>query len=407
MEITVPLNKFKHIIGDIGELIFQQITEYYNLDVIGKEFSIRDYKKTGDSIRVDFVVGNDQRKNITLKKMVKNLSNNRIYSSDSMVIIKHKDEEIRYNITNYDEIIDFVIDNFILVEIKTSTSRNLSQRSKAQKKHVYYDLLIGIILQNKYKEGFIGDISSEIYLEFLNLLNVKNVGHTQAQPVFKLKEAESIPIIQKILHTGLRHYFHTRNCRLDTYYQLRTQKNYEKFSKLRDAESKMKNEPRPLPHLIVPDYLTKMGNNVNKSKERAKKENLVIMRYKILNNEVRHYETNPNFERYILHLKDSISMNTNETYTSSEEYHKEMVIFYENHDIFLWDFEKQKKEYDRLYNQRLQIKIDFSIDGRNIPFESTTDSTDCVLKVDMKSDFSRGFKFKVDKDEVDRVMLKL
>ncbi len=158
MEIVVPLVKSRHNIGHIGESIFQQIAEYYNLDVIGKEFSIRDYKNTGDSIRVDFVVGNDQRKNKTLKKMVKNLSSNRIYSVDSMVIIKHNDEEKRYNISNYDEIIDFVIDNFTLVEIKTSTHKYYLSKTKTQKKLEYYDTIVRIKIDKKYHGGFVGEL---------------------------------------------------------------------------------------------------------------------------------------------------------------------------------------------------------------------------------------------------------
>ena len=136
----------------------------------------------------------------------KNTSHERIISGDNVISIKEQNTFTNYYNTDFPELEKFVTDNFQFIEVKTSTSRNFSQKSKAQKHLEYYDLLIGFKLQKKYHDGFIGDLSRENYLEFINLLNVNDVCQNKTQSVYKLNETNyEIPILELDDKRGARH----------------------------------------------------------------------------------------------------------------------------------------------------------------------------------------------------------
>ena len=50
------LNKIVNYIGNLGELLFEEFLRDKEIFVLIKKFRIHNYKKTGDSIRVDYVL---------------------------------------------------------------------------------------------------------------------------------------------------------------------------------------------------------------------------------------------------------------------------------------------------------------------------------------------------------------
>lgn len=185
----LPLNKIIKYIGQIGELIFEEFLKNEDIFVLAKEFKIADYKETGSGIRVDYIVCNNVTDILILEekilknpnaelyktldiKSVKNAtginriindSENQIVRNHSKVFVYHDDvikiydlkdcyenklenyDDDRYDIAfkstglKMDEVYDDVINNFIFVELKSSTSRNYRKKQKVK---YYYSMKI-------------------------------------------------------------------------------------------------------------------------------------------------------------------------------------------------------------------------------------------------------------------------
>lgn len=123
------------------------------------------------------------------------------------------------------------------------------------------------------------------------------------------------------------------------------------------------------------------------------------MRHKITN--LKTFKTiNEDGEKYHIYLKDSMSKQQDLIVSYSEDEYKIIQSYYENHDIFLWDYKKQKKIYDEIDKHKAQLRIGFSIDGRKIDIEPISYLDEYILKVDMSSDFNNGFKFTLNEKDL-------
>ena len=125
-----------------------------------------------------------------------------LFSFESIISLKYQDTTKRYNISNDSEIINYVIDNFLLVEVKTSTGRNARRRTKAQIKLKYEDVLIKLLLHKTYDNGFIGELTELNYFELLGSLNI-DYNKDELNLLFTLNESKSVVILEKIIHKCL------------------------------------------------------------------------------------------------------------------------------------------------------------------------------------------------------------
>ena len=139
-----------------------------------------------------------------------------------------------------------------------------------------------------------------------------------------------------------------------------------------------------------------MGNKVKASKKIAKEEGLIILRYKIIENIISEAEFG-DYNWYVLKLRDSINKRIGNSGTSSEEEHNDKIEFYKNHDIYLWDLKRQKKDYRKLLNKRIFLGINLTIDNELV-IEYGKKAKN-ILNINLESDFYNGLMFNYHEEE--------
>lgn len=184
-----------------------------DIHIIGKEFSFRNYQNTGNSIRVDYVLCNDKSKIIELEEKIKNeMKTNEnismkvhekitrfeflnlldsamrkgsggrsilfIYLEDSLKIydctscydllweeIKEGERIVGGRVVGVvpHDLFNYIIDNFCLVEVKTTISKKFGNRIRVTENQYlleYEDCIIRIMLKRYYDNGFLGILNN-------------------------------------------------------------------------------------------------------------------------------------------------------------------------------------------------------------------------------------------------------
>lgn len=190
----------------------------------------------------------------------------------------------------------------------------------------------------------------------------------------------------------------------NNYVELITEDTQNKLEKLTTGLGHEDGEFLFYPHWLNKNYLINMGNKVKSSKKKAKEEDLIILRYKIQDIDIREAESGEGL-RYILELKDSINNLVRHSSSYNEEEHNDKIDFYKKHDIYLWDLKRQKKDYEEVLNMKIILGINLSIDNE-VVIESNKEITH-ILNINLDSDFSNGLIFNYNEKELKQILTSL
>lgn len=225
--------------------------------------------------------------------------------------------------------------------------------------------------------------------------------------IINLNKDTSNSMIYKILIIMIRNYFQKYDLYvrwIDNQYIIMTDEIHDKLEEWKYMSNYISDNTIPLPHIINPNFLTNMSDKVKISKQLCKENNLILFRYKIEKNEI--YANYLDREVSIISLYDAINIIRHELHPNSDEEYKQIYNFYKNGDIYLWDYNKEKKEYEEYENKKFQFATKVSIEKKLIPDQQEYD-VDFTLHINFKASFENGFEMQINEDDLEILFNKL